>query len=161
MIVPEITKSYLAGRWCVSAVAGACSKTWSSPTTAYSCRVSSNRSPQVGDLAGVKFEDNTYFSDGDANTLFAIGTRPDREELGFDDWVQKSGETDTRFEKTPFPEPDRCIELYMQSLGSTPTHATFIAEVRKQSKVNWRPELTASVINDWLHTGSGAEKARQ
>jgi hypothetical protein len=116
---------------------------------------------QVGDLAGVKFEGNRYFSDGEAGTLFAIGTRADREELGFNDWVAKSGETEARFEKTPFPDPDRSIERYMQSLGSAPTHAAFIAGVRKQSKANWRPELTAPVINDWIRAGFGTKKARE
>jgi hypothetical protein len=114
---------------------------------------------QIGNLAGVTFEGNTYFSDGEADTLFAIGVRSNREELGFNDWIQKSGETGARFEKTPFPDPARSLEHYMQSRGSTPTHATFIAAVRKQSKGNWRPELTAPAINDWFRAGFGAKKA--
>jgi hypothetical protein len=75
--------------------------------------------------------------------------------------VKRSGETGVRFEKTPFPDAGRSIERYMLSLGNAPTHAAFIAAVRKQSKVNWRPELTAPVINHWLRAGFGAKKARE
>ena len=114
---------------------------------------------QIGKLAGVSFEGNTYFSDGEASTLFATGTRADREELSFEDWVKRSGEAGARFEKSPFPDPDRSIERYMQYLGSAPAHAAFISAVRKQSKANWRPELTAPVINEWLRAGFGARKA--
>jgi hypothetical protein len=39
--------------------------------------------------------------------------------------------------------------------------ANSFAAVRKQSKTNWRPELTAPVINDWLRAGFGAKKAAQ
>jgi hypothetical protein len=113
---------------------------------------------QIDKLSGVKFEGNTYFSDGEASTLFATGTRSEREELSFEDWLQKSGETDARFEKTPFPNPDRSLERYMRSLGNAPTHAAFINAVRKQSKTNWRPELTAPVVNDWFRAGFGAKK---
>jgi hypothetical protein len=110
---------------------------------------------QIGKPAGVTFEGNTYFSDGEADALFAIGGRADQEELSFNEWIQKSGETRARFEKTSFPDASRSIERYMQSLGSAPTHAAFIAAVRKQSKANWRPELTAPTINDWFRAGFG------
>jgi hypothetical protein len=113
---------------------------------------------QIDKLSGVKIQGNTYFSDGEASTLFATGTRSEREELSFEDWLQKSGETDARFEKTPFPNPDRSLERYMRSLGNAPTHAAFINAVRKQSKTNWRPELTAPVVNDWFRAGFGAKK---
>lgn len=73
--------------------------------------------------------------------------------------MKKSGETGARFAKTSFLDASRSIERYMQYLGSAPTHAAFISAVRKQSKANWRPELTAPVINDWLRAGFGAKKA--
>jgi len=107
----------------------------------------------------VKFVGNQYFSDGEVGASFATGSQADREELSFQDWVKKSGETGARLEKSPLPDAGRCIERYMQSLGMASTHDAFISEVRKQSKTNWRPALTASLINDWFRKGFGAEKA--
>ena len=104
---------------------------------------------QVGDLGGVRFEDNTYYSDGETGTLFSVAGQP----LDFSQWVSKSGETGARFERIPFADPDRCIETYMQSLSKQPAQEAFIAEVRNQSKTNWRTALTAAVINDWLRDG--------
>jgi hypothetical protein len=116
---------------------------------------------QIDNLAGVQLERNSYFSQGEAGTLFTIGGRADRQELGFDEWVQKSGEVDARFEKTSFPDPDRSIKRYMQSLGIGHTHAAIIAAMRKQSKADWRPELTAPVINDWFRAGFAAKDVRE
>lgn len=113
----------------------------------------------IDKLGGVKFEDNTYFSDGEPGELFTVGRRADREELGFDGWVKKSGETGARFEKTPFADPDRSIETYIQSLGLAPSIDTLIREVRKQRKGHWRKEFTAGVINEWIRAGFEATQS--
>ncbi len=52
-----------------------------------------------------------------------------------------------------FPEPERNLEGYMESLGETPTFEAFIAEARRQSRANWRPRYTADAVNDWIREG--------
>jgi hypothetical protein len=105
------------------------------------------------DRKGVRFEANTYYSEAATNTWFSVnGT-----DLGFDDWVKQSGETDATLEKVEYPDDTRNIQNYMKHLGLEPTHDAFIREIRKQCRSNWRKEFTAAAINDWIRAGFGAE----
>lgn len=108
---------------------------------------------RVGSFHGVRFENNVYYSDHEAGQAFSAAGR----QVDFRGWIGASGETGARFEHVNFSDPDRNIERYLRSLGKPPTQETFISEVRKQSKANWRPELTAAVINDWLRDGFRAK----
>lgn len=102
----------------------------------------------------LKFRNNIYDSAAAPETWFMVGEKP----LSFEQWVKESGEQGGRKEKIKFPDPERGIEAYMKSLGKEPSFDAFIAEVRKQSKSNWRKEFTAPVVNDWIREGFGVQK---
>ncbi|MCA9669863.1 MAG: hypothetical protein KC503_29915 [Myxococcales bacterium] len=66
------------------------------------------------------------------------------------DW---KGETNS---SGSFPEPQRTLVSYMQSIGAaSATFDEFVAQARKQSKANWRPEYTASAVNEYIRAGFG------
>ena len=102
----------------------------------------------------VTFRGNTYFSAADSRQWFTIAGR----DLSFDEWVVEVGEEGAQQKNVNFPDPSRGIEAYMESLGKPATFEAFIAEVRQQSKSNWRQEFTAPVINDWIRDGFGVTK---
>jgi hypothetical protein len=103
---------------------------------------------------GLIFRDNVYDGAADAGQWFAVGERT----LSFEQWVKESGEQGARRARIEFSDPHRGIETYMKSLGKEPTFETFIAEVRRQSKANWRKELTAPAINAWIREGFGVKR---
>lgn len=80
-----------------------------------------------------------------------------------DDLLQgETGRTDFVFDNNDFqvsspayPDANRDEISYQTSLGGTPTTAAFIAEARKQSWANWRPEYVASAINTYIRAGYG------
>jgi len=54
-----------------------------------------------------------------------------------------------------FPDASRDINSYAATVGLEPTLAAFLAEARKQSRNNWRPELTAAAVNRYIREGFG------
>jgi len=55
-----------------------------------------------------------------------------------------------------YPNSERDIKTYITSLGhSTPTLEAFLAEMRLQSRQNWRPEYTAKAVNAYIREGFG------
>jgi hypothetical protein len=102
-----------------------------------------------GAFTGYTYEDNSYFSSGAANRWFCVdGTRS-----SIDDWMTASGESDaTELGGLTFSDPDRDLESYAASLG-TGDLADFIALARRQTRLNYRPELTAPAINDYIRAG--------
>lgn len=61
-------------------------------------------------------------------------------------------------EKADYPDPERTVETYMASLGKEPTLEAVVAEVRKQSKGNWRREFTTGAVNEWIREGLGRKR---
>lgn len=74
---------------------------------------------------------------------------------GIDAWRAASGETGAVIAAGTYPDPARTIETYSASLGGTPTLAWFMAEARKQSKLNWRWAFTARVAANYVRAGFG------
>jgi hypothetical protein len=56
---------------------------------------------------------------------------------------------------TGYPDPNRTVGTYNASLGGSPTLLGFLAEARKQSKDNWRPQYTAEAVNIYIRAGFG------
>ncbi len=54
-----------------------------------------------------------------------------------------------------FPDAERTIATYAASIGLEPSLEAFLAEARKQSRNNWRPELTAAAVNRYIREGFG------
>ena len=61
--------------------------------------------------------------------------------------------TNRNSEDVEFVDPNRSVASYNATLGGAATFEAFIAEARKQSKENWRPEYTASAVNDYIRAG--------
>ncbi len=128
------------------------------------------------DPSALSFQGNVYWTDGPAGEWFAVGQAgcdydgwidrsgrtiwsPVAESAcDFETWPGRSGEQGAVRERVDYPDPTRCIESYMASLGGEPSLDAFYTEVRKQSKANWRPEFTAAAVNDWIRAGFGAER---
>jgi len=109
-----------------------------------------------GALDGIEFARNTYHNARPDDAWFSVEDKL----LGFDAWCRRTGETGALARALDFPDPVRTVETYMASMGLEPTLEAFIAEVRKQSKANWRPEFTARAVNDYVRAGFGLAKAR-
>lgn len=103
---------------------------------------------------GVAFRRNTYWSGAEPDQWFIVGDAA----LSFERWVEKAGEQDARRQRVAFPEPNRCIETYMASLGMEPSIDAFVAAVRTQSKRTWRREFTAAAVNKWIRAGFGVKR---
>ncbi len=100
---------------------------------------------------GVTFRGNTYDSAAEPERWFRVSGR----DVSLEQWIEQTGEQESRRQRMDFPDPDRGIDTYMQSLGKPATFDAFLAEVRQQSKVNWRREFTAAAINNWIRAGFG------
>lgn len=78
-------------------------------------------------------------------------------------WAQRTGqaalatnERDQSLANVPsFPDAGRNINSYASSIGLDGSLEAFLAEARKQSRANWRPELTAAAVNRYIREGFG------
>jgi hypothetical protein len=99
------------------------------------------------------FFNNFYMTARDSDSWFRI----QENNVDFNTWVQEAGDTNSKVEQLVFPDPNRTIETYQQSLGKTGTLAAFIEEARQQSKFNWRSHYTAGAVNAYIRAGFGVE----
>jgi hypothetical protein len=77
-------------------------------------------------------------------------------------WFSRTGQSgmapsvqDT-VEQVTFPDPNRSVASYMQTLGFSGNDAStakFLTEARKLSRNNWRPEFTAAAVNRYIREG--------
>jgi len=97
------------------------------------------------------YQQNTYFSSRSGSTWFNhAGT-----ERSLSSWVGVSGETGASSSQVSFPNPQRTVETYMQSLGRPATLEAFLNEARQQSRTNWRSEFTARAVVNYVREGFG------
>ena len=97
------------------------------------------------------FSANRYFSGLSGNRWFTCGST--RSDLA--GWMAKTGETGAVAQKIDYPDPERTLEKYNAVMGGDGAWSSFIAEVRKQPRYNWRPSYTAPAINKWIREGFG------
>ena len=55
-----------------------------------------------------------------------------------------------------FPDPTRSAAKYAGVTGVGSTDGAFVAAARKQSHANWRTDLTASALSDYVRAGFNA-----
>jgi len=72
-------------------------------------------------------------------------------------WKNLVGDTTSISQTIQYPDPGRSTASYNASLGGASSHDAFIAEVRKQSKANWRVQYTADAVNDYVRAGFGLD----
>jgi hypothetical protein len=70
-------------------------------------------------------------------------------------WKTLVGDTTSSMQQLTFPEPSRDLASYNASRGRTGTYEAFVAELRLQSKDNWRTEYEAINVANWIRDGFG------
>jgi hypothetical protein len=100
------------------------------------------------------FDDNHYWDDSPSSGWFSVGTAT----KSFDDW-QNSLEPNANRTQRKYRDPDRDVETYNRSLGGAATTDAFLAAARQQSRQNWRPQLTADAVNDYVRDGFTVDSA--
>jgi len=105
------------------------------------------RSRDTDDAAGLAFNANVYWYE-------PAGTQPvvlkDRS-LSLEAWAARG--RDERVAKVRFADPTRDVTAYQRTLGREPTLDAFLAEARRQSRANWRPEYTARAVIAYVREG--------
>jgi len=104
--------------------------------------------PTSVDQTHFHFRNNTYYMTGSSNWFYLGGSFKN-----FGEWVASSGETNALNQQVNFVDPNRTVASYSASLGKPATFEAFINEARKQSKLDWRPEYTASAVNKYISDG--------
>ena len=64
-----------------------------------------------------------------------------------------SGDTTSVADTRTYVAPERTVETYLASLTLATDMDSFAAELKQQSKFNWRPALTAEAINAYIRAG--------
>ncbi|MCI0651348.1 MAG: right-handed parallel beta-helix repeat-containing protein [Planctomycetes bacterium] len=98
---------------------------------------------------GIRFAGNRYFAAVPESRWFAAGSR----RLSFAEWVRLAEESDAEKDTARFADAERTLATYQASLGREKTVASFFAEIRKQTRHNWRAEYTAAKVNAYLRAG--------
>jgi hypothetical protein len=107
---------------------------------------------QAGAFTGVSYARNRYWSSAASGAWFSLAGS----DLDFAGWTAASGETGAVVQPVGYPSPERRrLSAYHASLGGEATQDAFIAAARGQSRVRWRPELTAAAVNAWIRAGFG------
>jgi hypothetical protein len=96
------------------------------------------------------FADNTFSSANDPARWFSV---VGENYSTWDSYCAASGDTTSVAAQPAYVDPTRTLESYLASLGYATDMDSFAAELRQQSKANWRPELTAAAINDYIRAG--------
>lgn len=95
---------------------------------------------------------NLFYGLGQASSWFRVGEF----NHSLDGWKSLVGDaTSAVVPSRVYPDPERTIGTYNQSLGGAPVHAAFMAEARQQSKAYWRPQYTAQAVNAYIRAGFG------
>lgn len=103
-----------------------------------------------GDVAGYTYTDNAYLTSADPEDWFCLGGS-DGSLAG---WEMASGETGAvALSALDFPDPDRTLESYAESIGLDADLGVFLERARVQTRLSYDPALTASAINDYVRAG--------
>lgn len=112
--------------------------------------------PKEG-FANITYSGNLYSKcGGSGQCQTSPSTFPDSriEDNVIWDWTSPRG-SDLKVTPGPFPDPDRTVAKYNESLGGEATFDGFAAQLRQQSRANWRDEYTARAIVAYFRDGFG------
>lgn len=68
-------------------------------------------------------------------------------------WLEELRDPDSVAERTQFADSGRSVASWNKLQGGNGTHVAFMAEARKQSRLNWREEYTARAVNKYVRAG--------
>ncbi len=94
------------------------------------------------------FDSNQYLREG-ASTWFRVANNW----CGLAAYRPFVGDTTSLSRRVQFVDPNRSVATYNASIGGLPTFDDFIAQARRQSRWNWRPEYTAQAVNAYIRAG--------
>lgn len=100
-------------------------------------------------LTGLKFSDNTYYSQADESEWFGVGDKS----YSLQDWSVISGDTGSIASQLYFIDPVRTIETYSSSLGMS--YDQFVSKLTVRSVEIWAKEFTAEAVNAYIKDGYG------
>lgn len=95
------------------------------------------------------FGDNYYYSARNAAQWFSVNGAY----ASLDQYRSASGDTTSMAQQRSYVEPSRTVETYLAAKGLATDMDSFAALLCTQSKFNWRPDLRASAINDYIRAG--------
>jgi Right handed beta helix region len=107
------------------------------------------RTWDAGSTAEIASNDNRFHSIASLPTWFNLaGTTQ-----SLDAYKSAVSDTSSTATQLVYNQPDTAtLAGYHAHLGKTASYEAFMAEVRKQSKDEWRPEYTAASVNSWLRS---------
>ena len=95
------------------------------------------------------FGGNYFYSARSAAQWFSINGAY----ASLDQYKAATGDTTSVAGQRSYVEPSRTLETYLASKGHATDMDSFAALLCTQSKMNWLPDLRASVINDYIRAG--------
>ncbi len=96
------------------------------------------------------YSGNRYFASGN-NVPFMLNAGF----FTYAQWLAWSGETSSVFTAVSYPDPNRTVGTYMNTLGAPASLELFMAMARGQSRADWRPQFTARAVGDYIRAGFG------
>lgn len=106
--------------------------------------------PTGSSTASVHSSDNQFFA---ALAPFTAWTEVELVPHPLDYWFSLVGDGTSVIEQVAYDDPERSLADYNATLGGPASFGAFMAEVRLQSKSNWRPEYTAAMVNRYIRKG--------
>jgi len=70
-----------------------------------------------------------------------------------DQWRTETADEGSHANTLAYPDPARSLGSYHGSLGGEPTLEGFLDAARRQSRLNWLPEFTATAVQSYIRAG--------
>lgn len=102
-----------------------------------------------GGFGAFDYSANRYHASAPADAWFSLGNQGETDIAG---WRSASGEADAQEIALPAYD-ERDLEGYATAIGAGSTLEELLALARQQTRLTWREDLTAPVINDWIRAG--------
>jgi len=105
----------------------------------------------MGFSSGTSYAGNHWFSIQAAAQWYRI----DDASQSYEQWLTTSGEQGSTKTAVTYPDPERRLSTYHASIGKEASFDVFVAEARKQSRKNFRPEYMAKAPLAYIRQGFG------
>ncbi|GEM_PF-3028092 len=100
------------------------------------------------DMNEYDFCGNTWYAFDDSHEWFENGSN-----MVHSEWVENSGETNSKWKKVDFLSPERTLASYNASLGGEESFEKFIYAAREQSRHNWDWDYHPVKILEYFRKG--------
>lgn len=104
---------------------------------------------EIDQVNSALYFENTYSGTSRSDDLFQIGNN----KVSYSQWISSTGENSASNITPSYHQPERGVELYVTEVLSLSGMDQFYTELRNLSRLNWKEEYTAPVINEWIKEG--------